>query len=247
MASTATSLEWCIVRLGEDVNWWVDEISDEVHWDLDGLSIIDPRQLSHLLDLVDPLRDYDFQNELLEEAFFAFRIDRKLDDQRLRLVRTSERILDADEPLFVLPDIIDEDKSPYQDLLDHISRLRVHLLNDSIEFERKFTLEELEEELREDQNSEYMEGRAVHAFKELCDILEFVPAGFELDEEEAKETDEVEDAIDDDLPEVDEEEEKRLNEDEDLNWDEDEEEDDDFSEKPESEEDTESLDDLEDE
>ncbi|MGE9296563.1 MAG: hypothetical protein ACQKBV_09780, partial [Puniceicoccales bacterium] len=92
MPKSAPKLEWCIVRLGEDMNWWVEEISDDVHWDVDGLSIIDPRQISHLMDLVDPLRDYDFQTSVFEDAFFKFRIDKKLDDERLRLVRTNDSL-----------------------------------------------------------------------------------------------------------------------------------------------------------
>ena len=60
MAKSAPQLEWCIVRLGDDHNWWVEEVSDPVRWDVDGLSIIDPRQVQHIIELVDPLRDYGF-------------------------------------------------------------------------------------------------------------------------------------------------------------------------------------------
>ena len=88
MTNTSPKLEWCIVRLGEDINWWVDEISDDVHWDVDGLSIIDPRQISHFMDQIDPLRDYDMQKDIVESAFYRFKIDKKLDDNRIRLIRT---------------------------------------------------------------------------------------------------------------------------------------------------------------
>jgi hypothetical protein len=47
MAKPTSTLDWCIVRLGEDHNWWVCETSDPVRWDVDGLSIIDPRQVAH--------------------------------------------------------------------------------------------------------------------------------------------------------------------------------------------------------
>ncbi|MGF1452497.1 MAG: hypothetical protein ACFB21_10545 [Opitutales bacterium] len=220
MASRGNTLEWCIVRLGEDYNWWVQEISDEVHWDVEGLSIIDPRQLAHLVDLIEPLREYDFRNELLENAFYTFKIASKLDGNQLKLARTNESIFDAVEPVFALPDIIDEEKSPYADLLDHISRLRVRMLNDLIEFEQRFTLEELEEELREEHNNFFLEGNALHVFRELTDVLEFVPAGYELDEEETKSS-EPEDEIEDEFPEIDEEEEERLKKEERLEWDED--------------------------
>lgn len=246
MSSRGNTLEWCIVRLGEDYNWWVQEISDEVHWDVDGLSIIDPRQLAHLVDLIEPLREYDFRNELLENAFYTFKIASKMGDDRLRLVRTNESIFDAVEPVFVLPDIIDEDKSPYADLLDHISRLRVRMLNDLIEFEQRFTLEELEEEIREEHNNVFLEGVALHVFRELTDVLEFVPTGYELDDDDAKVA-EPEDEIEDDFPEIDEEEEERLKKEEHLEWDEDDEEEEEDTSKPEEEEDLDALEDDEDE
>ncbi|GHB94807.1 hypothetical protein [Cerasicoccus arenae] len=220
MPKSAPKLEWCIVRLGEDMNWWVEEISDDVHWDVDGLSIIDPRQVSHLMDLLEPLRDYDFQPSIFEDAFFKFRIERKLDDQRLRLVRTNDSLFESDDLLFALPDVIDEEKGPYADCIDHVTVLRVKLLNDLIEFEQKFTVEELEDDIREDQNADFMEGRAVHCFRELLDVMEFVPEGYELDADEESSS---EDPIEETFPDIDEDE--KIEEDETMKWDEDEDED----------------------
>jgi hypothetical protein len=218
MAKTSSVLEWCIVRLGEDLNWWVEEISDDVHWDVDGLSIIDPRQVGHIIDQIEPLRDYDFQPELFESAFYKFKIDKKLDDNRLRLVRVNDSLLESEDMLFALADVIDEEKGPYADFLDHITRLRVKLLNDTIDFEQKLTVEELEEEIREEQNADFMEGRAIHVFTELNAILEYVPAGYEaeLEEEEEKSP---EDDIEEDFPDVDDDE--KIEEDETMKWDED--------------------------
>ncbi|QYY37354.1 hypothetical protein [Ruficoccus sp. ZRK36] len=225
MAKTSSVLEWCIVRLGEDLNWWVEEISDDVHWDVDGLSIIDPRQVSHVIDQIEPLRDYDFQPEVLESAFYKFKIDKKLDDNRLRLVRVNDSLLESEDMLFALADIIDEEKGPYADFLDHITRLRVKLLNDTIDFEQKLTIEELEEEIREEQNADFMEGRAIHVFVELNSILEYVPAGYEaeLEDDEAEEKN-PEDEIEEDFPDVDDDE--KIEEDETMKWDEDEDEED---------------------
>ena len=74
MPKATSALDWCIVRLGEDHNWWVAETSDPVRWDVDGLSIVDPRQISHLVDLVDALRDYGFNQDVFASAFILFRI-----------------------------------------------------------------------------------------------------------------------------------------------------------------------------
>jgi hypothetical protein len=225
MAKPISTLDWCIVRLGEDHNWWVAETSDPVRWDVDGLSIVDPRQVAHLVELVDSLRDYGFDQDAFEAAFIPFRIEKDLGSGKVRLKRVKESLFDSDEKLFALPDILDEENGPYADLLDHLTRCRVKMLNDLFEFEAKLSVDEVEEEIREDQNAHFIEGKAVHTFEELCAILDYMPAGHETDEEHPAKDAEVADA--EDLPEVDEEDEKKLKDDESLKWDEDEEEDDD--------------------
>ena len=221
MAKPTSTLDWCIVRLGEDHNWWVTETSDPVRWDVDGLSIVDPRQVAHLIELVDALRDYGFHQDLFEAAFIPFRIEKDLGGAKVRLKRVMEPIFDSDEKLFALPDILDEENGPYADLLDHLVRCRVKLLNDLFDFEAKLSVDEVEDEIREDQNAHFIEGKAVHTFEELTAILDYMPAGHETDEEHpVKETAEDED---EDLPELDEAEEEKLKNDESLKWDEDEE------------------------
>lgn len=222
MAKSSNILDWCIVRLGEDHNWWVNEVSDSVRWDVDGLSIIDPRQVAHLLELIEPLRDYGFDQDIMEAAFIPFRVEKDLGEGRVRLKRVKDSIFESDEKLFALPDVIDEENGPFADFLDHLTRLRVKMLNDLFDFESKLTVDEVEDELREDQNTSFIEGKAVHTFEEITSILDYVPAGWDTDEEHPAK--EIEDE-DDDLPELDEEEEEKLKNDESLKWDEDEEED----------------------
>lgn len=234
MANSSAILDWCIVRLGEDHNWWVDEVSDPVRWDTDGLSIIDPRQASHLIDLVEPLRDYGFDQDLFEAAFIPFRIEKEVGAARIRLRRVKDSLFDSEEKLFALADIVDDENGPYADLLDHLTKCRVKLLNDVFKFEAKLTVDEVEDELREDQNASFIEGKAVHSFDELCAILDYTPAGFDEDAEEgeapaAGEEEEIDDA---DLPDLDEEGEEALKGDQSLKWDEDDgDEDDDESKK----------------
>jgi len=220
MAKSSNILDWCCVRLGEDHNWWVNEVSDSVRWDVDGLSIIDPRQVAHLLELIEPLRDYGFDQDIMEGAFIPFRIEKDLGEGRVRLKRVKDSIFESDEKLFALPDVIDEENGPFADLLDHLTRLRVKMLNDLFDFESKLTVDEVEDELREEQNTSFIEGKAVHTFEEITSILDYVPAGWDTDEETPAK--EIEDE-DDDLPELDEEEEEKLKNDESLKWDEDEE------------------------
>ena len=218
-------LEWCVVRLGEDHNWWVAETSDPVRWDVDGLSIIDPRQVSHLMELVDTLRDYGFNQDMFEAAFISFRIEKDLSGGKVRLKRVKESLFESDEKLFALPDTLDEENGPYADLLDHLTRCRVKMLNDLFAFEAKLSVDEVEDEIREDQNAHFIEGKAVHTFEELTAILDYMPAGHESDEEHP--TKDVADDAEDEIPELDEAEEEKLKNDESLKWDEDDDKDED--------------------
>ncbi|MSU46273.1 MAG: hypothetical protein EXS42_03895 [Lacunisphaera sp.] len=220
MAKGTPQLEWCIVRLGEDHNWWVAEVSDPVHWDVDGLSIIDPRQVDHIIELIDPLREYGFDADIFERTYIPFRITKDLGEGRVRLARTKQPLLESEEKLFALPNVIDEENGPYADFLDHITRLRVKQLNDLLNLEEKLTVDEVEDQLREAQNNDFMEGRAVHLFQEITAILDFMPAGHgDEDEEGAKGAKEDED---DGLPEVEESEAEKLKNDSSLKWDDDE-------------------------
>lgn len=241
MANTSAILDWCIVRLGEDHNWWVDEVSDPVRWDTDGLSIIDPRQAAHLIELCEPLRDYGFDQDLFEAAFIPFRIEKEAGKARVRLKRVKDSVFDSDEKLFILADVVDDENGPFADLLDHITRCRVKLLNDVFKFESKLTVDEVEDELREEQNASFIEGKAVHVFDELCSILDYTPAGFDEDEDDGDRAPAGEDdaEIDDaDLPDVDDEDDEAMKNDASLKWDEDEEESGD-EEKPKGESDSE--------
>lgn len=250
MAKGSKILEWCIARLGEDHNWWVDEVSDPIRWDVDGLSIIDPRQLAYLLETVEALRDYGFDQDVFEAAFLPFRIEKDLGEGRMRLKRVKDSFFESEEKLFALPDVVDEENGPFADLLDHLIRCRVKMLNDLFDFESKLSVDEVEDELREEQNASFMEGKATHCFSELMAILDFMPAGYEGDDDEERAPKAVEDE-EDDLPELDEDEEEALKNDTSLKWDEDEEgegEEEFGDKKPgEGEEEEDDLDDLDDE
>lgn len=220
MSQANPKLNWCIARLGSDLNWWVEEISDDIHWDVDGLGIIDPRQIAHIVDLLEPLQEYKLDPQLFENALFGFAIDKELKEGSVRLVRTKGSLLEADEPLFALPDVIDEEKGPYADFIDHITRLRVKMLNDLIDFSQKLTVEELEEEIREQQNSDLLEGRATHFFQEITSILEYVPEGYELEGEDERKARSEEDAVEEEFEDLGDTEDETIEEDDTMKWDE---------------------------
>jgi hypothetical protein len=234
MAKPSPKLLWCIIRFGEDLNWWVKEISDDVHWDVDGLSIVDPKQMGYILDLLDPLREYGLSTDLVEAAFIPFQIQGTNPDKTVKLVRVNESFFESDEVLFGLPDVVDEEKGPYADFIDHITKLRVKFLNDNIEFEQKLTIDELEEQVKDAQQQAFMEGRALHVFQEISDILEFVPDGYELASDEEASPKSGSDEEDIDVGEgFDLDSDEKIEEDETMRWDDDEEEEeDDEDERP---------------
>ena len=221
MPKVSPKLEWCIVRLGEDHNWWVDEVSDPVHWDVDGLSIIDPRQVDHLIELIDPLREYGFDQDVFERAFIPFRIAKDLGKGKVRLARIKQPLLESEEKLFALPDVIDEENGPYADFLDHITRLRVKMLNEILDLEEKLTVDDVEDQIREAQNSDFIEGKAVHLFTEITAILDYTPKGHGDDDEDGEKVKGGDDEAD--VPDVEEEEDEKMKNDTSLKWDEDDE------------------------
>lgn len=179
-------LTWCVVRQGDDMNWWVSEVSDPKHWDTDGLSIIDPRQMAHVIELCEPLKEYGFDLDLLDQAFFTFRVDAETKDGQIRLNRFRDSLLTSEEKLFALPDILNEDKSPYAELLSQLIKARVKLLNDTLSLEQPLVSDELEEALIDRSGLSEGEGRSLPAFTELCMILEYVPDGFEDEMDDVK-------------------------------------------------------------
>ena len=223
---TGPSLEWCIVRLSEDENWWIDEISDKENWDVDNLGIIDPKQFLHINELLDSMSEFGLDSQLVDDAFFTFEIKEEVKGGKIKLVRVRDSLLKADDMLFALPDVLDEEKGPYADFLNHVSQIRVTMLNELIEFAEPYTQEEMEEVLSEKQNNDFLEGRRSHFSDELISILEFVPDGFAIDsdlegdDKEEKEEEDYSD-LDAELVEVSDKEEKLLP-DEDLKWEEEE-------------------------
>lgn len=229
MSKNSPKLSWCKVRLGKDLNWWVSETSDKVNWDIDGLSVIDPRQAAHMLEILDGLKEYGLDETIVEKAFIPFSIDKKTSKNEVKLLRSDDSVYDADEQqLFLLPDTLDDERSPYAEFLDHITCIQVKMLNDTFHFEKDVAIDDLEEEIRENYSNDYMEGRAIHVFHEIMDILEYVPEGYSLeddedDDEDKSDEEETYDEIED-LPDEDDED---LEEDDTMKWDDDEDEDED--------------------
>ena len=227
MKKTGPSLDWCVVRLGKDENWWVESISDKENWDVEDLGIIDPKQFLHINELIDSMTEFGLDAQLVDEAFFTFEIAEEVKGGMIKLVRVRDSLLKAEDMLFALPDVLNEEKGPYADFLNHISSVRVSMLNELIEFTEPYTQEEMEEVLAEKENNDFLEAKRSHFSEELLSILEFVPEGFAIDsdlEEDGDNSSKKEEDYSDletGLVEVSDKEEKLLP-DEDLKWEEEE-------------------------
>lgn len=198
-------LDWCIVRLGEDYNWWVHEVSDDIHWDADGIGILDPKQVERMVDLLVQMKPYGLREDIVEAAFLKYSIDKELPKNMVRLASCREDLLNAKDKIFAMPNIVDDIDGPYMDFLDHIISTRVKMLNANLDFQQPMEPDEIEEAIRDEQQSGYVSGKTVHAFEEIISILDYLPAGYSLDpedEEQNKEDSEFS-AIDDDLGEED--------------------------------------------
>ena len=223
---TGPSFDWCEVRLSEDENWWVSEISDKENWDIEDLGIIDPKQFLYINELLDSMNEFGLDSQIVDDAFFTFEIKEELKGGKIKLERVRDSLLKAEDLLFALPDVLDEEKGPYADFLNHISQIRVTMLNDLVDFSESYTQDEMEEVLSEKQNNDFLEGKRSHFSDEIISILEFVPEGYALDDdikdEDGENKDDDYSDIEEELVEVSDKEEKLLPN-EDLKWEEDEE------------------------
>ena len=123
------------------------------------MGIIDPKQFLYISELLDSMTEFGLQSQMVDEAFFTFEISEELKDQKVKLVRVRDSLLKAEDMLFALPDVLDEEKGPYADFLNHVSTVRVSMLNDLIEFSEPYTVEEMEEVLSERLNNDFLESR----------------------------------------------------------------------------------------
>ena len=224
MAIKTSQLEWCTVRFDNNDLWWVQTVNQGIHWDFDELGLIDPRQLAHILELLDSMREYGLQEDIVEKAFFKFRLEKEMTKQRFRLERTRDSLYDPDHMLFALPNDMDEESGPFEDFMKHALRVRVRMLNDLIETDKPLTTEEIDAEIREAQTKDLLEDQNPHYFTEITAVLEYTPEGLDADDlkEDAVEVDDAAAAndpeIDEGYEEVNEDDEVFRQDKEALNW-----------------------------
>jgi hypothetical protein len=178
MSSTPETLpDWIVVRLDDDLNCWPDEASEEVFPGALSRGVLDPRQLSHLVQALEEYLPHGYRKELFASAFQTYVIQSELSDGRLRLARADEDVFDADTQLFAIP-IVDEEEGTgaYYDFLDDISTARVRFLNATHHYVRNCTELDMDEELENIDRDRYFAADSIHVFDEINEILEWKPA-----------------------------------------------------------------------
>lgn len=173
-----TPVRWVVARLADDANWWLEETSDAIARAESGRSILEPRQVAALVEALAPYYRHGLTRRQINAAFQVFRLEAEVDDERLRLARTGETILEGGE-LFALPVIEDEGVGPYYDFLDAISSARIHLLNATHHYAHNCNEAEMMEELEALDQDRYFGTESIHAAAEIAEILEWSPAEWE--------------------------------------------------------------------
>jgi len=192
MDKAASSPAWIVARLGNDLNWWVDEASQELYWPDEGLSVLDPRQFRDVLERVAAYRGVGFDLKTFARAFRLFTVDAELPDGRLRLTALRKPVEEDDAKLFALPDFASEEAGGYRDLVDNLMEMRVKLLNRTHHYAHDLETLDLEEELQDRANDRYFDGKNIHCYDELNEILRWAPAEWSGEEEQAEEAAEPE-------------------------------------------------------
>ena len=90
---------------------------------MEDLGIIAPKQFLHINELIDSMTEFGLDSQLVDEAFFTFEITEEVKGGMIKLVRVRDSLLKAEDMLFALPDVLDEEKGPYADFLNNISSL----------------------------------------------------------------------------------------------------------------------------
>ena len=153
-------------RLGDDYNWWIESTdSDAPH----ARGVLDPRQLTHLVQTLDNYRRFGYRPEQLAGAFQAYRLDAELNEGEIRLAATHQSFLEDAGELFALPLIGNEQDGPYFDFLEAIGDARIRRLNATHHYARNCTADEMNEELDALDSDRYFSEDTIHAFDELND------------------------------------------------------------------------------
>jgi hypothetical protein len=166
---------WIVARLGDDFNWWLEQASDELGAAAPKHGLLDPRQITYLIEALDAYRSFGYRRQQFADAFQVFALESEIAEGAIRLAATGENIFSGGE-LFALPRLGDEGDGPYFTLLDAITNARIRCLNQTHHYARVCTDQDLTEELDALDANRYFDLEQIHVFEEINEILEWSPA-----------------------------------------------------------------------
>ena len=172
----SNKVKWVVAKLGEDFNWWVTETSAEGGNKISPRGILDPRQVAHLIQILEDYQPHDLDLEQLSAAFQMFALESEIAEGQARLSAVDQPFGDGDTDLFALPVTNDDDQGAYEAFLDSLIAAHIRKLNATHEFARPCTAEEMEEELEAIDGGRYFSAEVIHPFDEINEILEWSPA-----------------------------------------------------------------------
>jgi hypothetical protein len=175
-AKESAAPRWIVIRLGEDFNWWLDRTSAEFQSGRECRGVLDPRQISHLLEMLGEYRLYGLRKQQFADAFRLFACESEIAEGCLRRAPTDESIFSAATEMFALPLIEEEGQGPYYDFLDALSAARIRRLNATHHYVQECTEFEMHEELNALDTDRYFSSATIHIFDEINEILEWSPA-----------------------------------------------------------------------
>ena len=170
--------------------------------------------MERVADLLSALRPYGLKDEVVNNALVLFSIDKETPKEMLRITETKDNIFNPRESIFGLPNVLGEQEGPFIEFLDHVIALRVKLLNATLDFQQPINIEEIEDILHAEQQERYISGIKMHVFDEIMSILDYVPTGYSLDDDD----DEIKDDEELDLSDFDDEVDESLEINEDTSW-----------------------------
>jgi len=139
--------------------------------------VLDPRQIAHVAEVLDEYQPHGFRRYLFDDAFQFFQLESEIDDERVRLAPVDpDDVGAANEQIFALPLIDDEETGAYYDLLDAISVARIRKLNATHHYVRDCTELDMSEELDALDRDRYFASESIHCFDEINEILQWSPA-----------------------------------------------------------------------
>ncbi|MCG3148847.1 MAG: hypothetical protein PCFJNLEI_02296 [Verrucomicrobiae bacterium] len=171
----SNQLQWIVARLGDDYNWWVESTSVPTGTPPGLSSILDPRQVAHLREILVEYRQYGLTQQQWARAFTFFTLQSEIAEGQVRLVPADDETAEV----FALPVIDPEGESPYSDFLDAVVSARVRKLNATHGYLTDCTADELTTELEMLDVDRYFSDESRHCFDELNEILEWEPAEWE--------------------------------------------------------------------